>query len=356
MTDFFKRNFLWFLLLLIALAIYFLPIRIPSDIHTMGKVYSPKQYVLHTGNDGQVRESLIDISTGIHEQFSARELERGDDIRLKIQSKIFKKDIIRKGDTLGYISSYATTLTLNSLNNELEILRAQLAVEQSGNKPEDIELAAKRYEYARIDAEIQDKIYKRQKNLHESEVIADQEFEDQERLAELKKMQVAINEAEMKSLESGAKPEQINYIKAQINKLNGEIEDLNLKISNQTITSPLNGIFRNSYSPDTLMVIEDIDDLILKVPVQVSDIDNVFKGQKITCKVDGRKEIFEAEVAHISKNVTVLNARQIVLITCRFLEDDPSIYPGIVVRATLERDPVLLRDFLVDRFEIFFGR
>jgi hypothetical protein len=356
MTDFFKRNSLWFLLLLIALAIYFLPIKIPSDIHTMGKVYSPKQYILHTGNDGQVRESLINVATGIHEQFSARELERGDDIRLKIQPKIFKKDIIKKGDTLAYISSYATTLNLNSLNNDLEILRAQLAVEQSGLKPEDIELAEKRYEYARIDAEIQDKIYQRQKNLHDSDVIADQEYEDQQRMAQLKKMQVAINEAELKSMESGSKPEQLNYIRAQMNKLNGEIANLNMKISNQTITSPLNGIFRNSYSPDTLMVIEDIDDLILKAPVQVAEMDNVFKGQKITCKVDGRKEVFEAEVVNISKNVTVLNARQIVIITCRFSEDDPGIYPGIVVRAKLERESVLLRDFLVDRFEIFFGQ
>jgi len=356
MTDFFKRNSLWFILLLIALAIYFLPIKIPSDIHTMGKVYSPKQYILHTGSDGQVRESLINVASGIHEQFSARELERGDDIKLKILPKIFKKDIIEKGDTLAYISSYATTVTMNSLNNDLEILRAQLAVEKSGDKPADIELAEKRYEYAKIDAELQDKIYQRQKSLYESEVIADQEYEDQERLAQLKKAQVAINEAEIKSLASGAKPEQIDYIRAQINKLNSEIDDLNLKVSNQTITSPINGIFRNSYSPDTLMVIDDVDGLVLKAPVQVSEMDNVFIGQKITCKVDGRKEVFEAEVVSISKNVTVLNARQIVVINCRFLEDNPMIYPGIVVRATLERESVLLRDFLVDRFEIFFGR
>jgi hypothetical protein len=157
-------------------------------------------------------------------------------------------------------------------------------------------------------------------------------------------------------MSSGVKPEQIDYIKAQIKKLKAEITDLNLKIRNQTITSPLNGIFRNSYSPDTLLVIEDADDLIMKIPVQVSEKDNVFLGQRIVCKVDGRKEIIEAEVIHISKNVSVLNARQIVLVTARFMDEDPEISPGIVVRGRFERDPILLRVFLMNKFEIFFKR
>ena len=356
MIDFLKRNVLWFLLILIVLAIYYLPIKIPSDINSMGKVYSPKQYILHTGSDGQVRESLINFTTGIHEEYSTRELERGDDIRLRIDPDIFDKDFIEKYDTLAHIYSYATTVKMNSLKNELEVVNALLAVEQSGYKSEDIELAEKRFEYARKDAEIQRKIFERQKVLYEGEVIADQEFEDQQRTAELKNMQVAINEAELKSMSSGAKPEHINYILAKINKLKAEITDLNLKIRNQTITSPLNGIFRNSYSRDTLLVIEDIDNLIMKIPVQVSEKDNVFLGQRIICKVDGRKEIIHAEVTHISKNVSVLNARQIVLITARFIEDDPEISPGVVVRGKFERDPILLRDFLVNKFEIFFKR
>ena len=356
MTDFLKRNVLWFLLILIVLAVYFLPIKIPSDINSMGKVYSPKQYILHTGSDGQVRESLINFITGIHEEYSTRELERGDDIRLRIEPGIFEKDFIEKHDTLAHIYSYATTVKMNSLKNELDVINALLASEQSGYKREDIELAVKRFEYARKDAEIQGKIFERQKVLYEGEVIADQEFEDQERTAELKKMQVAIKEAELKSMASGAKPEQIDYIKAQIKKLKAEITDLNLKIRNQTITSPLNGIFRNSFSPDTLLVIEDIDDLIMKIPVQVSEKDNVFLGQRIICKVDGRKEIIEAEVTHISKNVSVLNARQIVLVTARFNDEGPEISPGIVVRARFERDPILLRNFLMNKFEIFFKR
>jgi len=356
MIDFLKRNLIWFLLIFIILAVYLLPIKIPSDINSMGKVYSPKQYILHTGNDGQVRESLINFATGIHEGFSARELERGDDIKLKIQPEIFDKDFIKKGDTLAYIYSYVTTVKLTSLTNDLIVLNALLATEQSGYKPEDIELAEKRFEYAKVDAEIQERMYQRQKLLFESEVIADQEFEDEARLAELKKMQVAINEAELKSMTAGSKPEQINYIKAQINKLNAEIANLNLKISNQTITSPVNGIFRNSYSPDTLLVIEDIDDLIIKIPVPISEMDNVFLGQKITCKVDGRKEIIDAEVTHISKNVSVLGAQQIILITAKFLEEDKIIFPGVVVRGRFERDPILLREFLVNRFEIFFSR
>lgn len=356
MTDFLKRNSLWFFLVFIVLAVYFLPITIPSDIKSLGKVYSPKQYILYTANDGQVRESLVNLVTGVHEEFSAREMERGDDIRLRVQPDIFDKDFIDKHDTLAHIYSYVTTVKLNSLKSDLEVVNALLASELSGKKVEDIELAKKRSEYARMDAEIQEKNYQRQKFLYENEVIADQEFEDQGRQTELKKIQVAIKEAEMQSLASGAKPEQINYIKAQIRKIKVDIADLELKISNQTITSPINGIIYNTFSPDTILVIEDINNLIIKIPVEVKDMQNVFIGQKIFCKVNGRKGNVEAEVTHISKNVSVIGNRQIIMVTGRFFQETPKILPDIVVRIKLERDPVLLRDFLVKWFAIFFSR
>ncbi|OQX79928.1 MAG: hypothetical protein B6D64_03995 [Bacteroidetes bacterium 4484_276] len=356
MTDFLKRNSLWFFLVFVALAVYFLPITIPSDIKSLGKVYSPKQYILYTANDGQVRESLINLATGMHEGFSAREMERGDDIRLRVNPDISNKEFISKHDTLAHIFSFVTAVKLNSLKSELEVINALLAAELSGNKAEDIELAKKRREYARMDAEIQEKAYRRQKYLYENEVIADQEFEDQGRLTELKKIQVAIREAELQSLASGAKPEQINFIKAQIRKVKADIADLELKSSNQTITSPINGIFCNTFSPDTILVIKDIDELIIKIPVEVKDIQNVFIGQRIICKVDGRKGNVEAEVTHISKNVSVISSRQIVMVTGRFLQENPKIMPAIVVRVKLERDPVLLRDFLVKWFAVFFSR
>ena len=356
MTDFLKRNSLWFLLIFVALAVYFLPITIPSDIKSLGKVYSPKHYILYTANDGQVRESLINLATGVHEEFSAREMERGDDIKLRVQPDIFNKDFIGKHDTLAHIYSFVTAVKLNSLKSELEVVHAMLASELSGNKAEDIELAEKRSEYARMDAEIQEKTYQRQKYLYENEVIADQEFEDEKRQTELKKIQVAINEAELHSLESGAKPGQINYIKAQIRKIKVDIADLELKISNQTIISPINGICCNTFSPDTILVIKDIDNLIIKIPVEVKDMQNVFVGQKIICRVDGRKGNIEAEVTHISKNVSVIGTRQIVMVTGHFLQKNPEILPAIVVRIKLERDPVLLRDFLMKWFAIFFSK
>lgn len=356
MTDFFKRNSLWFLLLLIALAIYFLPIEVPSDISSLGKVYSSRHYILHKGNDGQVRESLINLATGVHEEFISREVERGDDIRLIMRPEIFDKDFISRHDTIAQIFSYQTAVELNSLVNDLEVINAQLLAEESGNKPEDIELAKKRREYAQIDAEIQEKIYQRQKSLYESEVIADQQFEDQERIIQLKKVQVAINDAELRSMESGAKPEQINYIKAQIRKLQSSIDDLQLKLKNQTITSPLNGIFRNSFSSDTLLVIEGVENLIIKIPVMIKDMHNVFIGQRIICKTDGRNEIVEAEVTHISKNVKILDGRQVIIITGRFLEENPKISSGVVVRGKLKRDPVLLKNFIANYFSKFFGR
>jgi hypothetical protein len=356
MTDYLKRNALWILLILLALAIYLLPIKIPADINTMGKVYSEREYILHTGNDGQVRESIINLATGIHEEFRVREPERGDDIRLHIVPHVFTSDIIHRHDTLAKFFSFSTMLKLTSLKSELDVVTAMLDAAKSGEKPAAIQLAEKRKKYATIDAEIQERMYQRQKVLFENEVIADQEFEDQQRLVELKKTQVAISEAELQALESGEKPAQINYIKSLIRKVKTEIANLELKVANQIITSPINGIYRNSFSPDTLIIIEDIDRLIIKLPVPLEDMKFVYPGQQIVFKIDGMKETINAEVTNVSRNVTVLNARQVVLVTACFTDNYPDILPGAVLRGKLKREPVLLRKFLVDRFEVFFGR
>ncbi len=58
-------------------------------------VYSEREYILHTGNDGQVRESIINLATGIHEEFRVKEPERGDDLRLRFMPQVFSNDIIR---------------------------------------------------------------------------------------------------------------------------------------------------------------------------------------------------------------------------------------------------------------------
>jgi hypothetical protein len=341
-----NKNLFWILLFIVGSIIYFIPIKIPSDISISGKVYPAKQWVLYAGSNGQFMDTEIDLVAGVSNVYSSREFMRGDDVRFEIYPEILSKTVIEKGDVIGKIYSNETHTLLNTARQELKVEEALLQTYETGEKEEDIIFAEKNLEYAKIDAEVQLLEYNRQKILYDQKVISDQEFDEQKRLLGLKQAQVAINEAELQSLRSGKKSSEVEYVKAEIEKIKSDIADLEMKLQLHTITSPITGIFRNSFSADTLMVIESAHELIIKMPVSLKDRNRVFIGQKANCSIYGLKGEFSSEVVDISNYVGVAGGKQIFIVTAKIIESQVEILPGVVFKGKLSGDKVLLRDYI----------
>lgn len=352
-SDLLSKNFLWILLLAVAAVINWIPISVSADISISGKIYPAKQWVLFAGTNGQIMHTQIDMVAGVSHVYETREFSRGDDVRFEINPEILRKTLIQKGDTIGKIFSNETHMILNQMRKELQVKRALLASNQTGDKLALVELAKSRLQYAEIDAENQKKEYFRQQQLYKQEVIPEQDFEDQERLLKLSEAEVEIRRAELQTAITGEKPEIINMVEAEIEKIETQIADLEDKLGMQTIISPITGIFQNSYSADTLMIIESMDELIIKMPVNLKERRRVFNGQNVVSTVLGQKQPFRSEVVHISNHINSTGGQQTFIVTAAIRDQKDELLPGVVFKGKMEAEKILLRDYIMGWFSFF---
>lgn len=352
-TDLLVKNLFWLLLIAVFFIIYFVPIHVSSDIRITGKVFPAKQWVLFAGSNGQIMNTQNDLVAGISNNYETREFSRGDDVRFEINPEILKKSIIEKGDTIGIVYSNETNMMLNSSKMQLQVKQALLQTLQTGEKNEAIILAEKELEYARIDAENQRMTFNRQKELYDQEVITEQDMEDQQRLLNLMETKVKIKEAELQVINTGEKPENIRLIEAEIEEIESTIADLDRKKEMQTIISPVRGIFRNSSSSDTMMIVESVDELIIKMPISLKDRSRIYVGQTANCTVYGQNISFQSEVVHISNHISAVGGKQTFIVTAEIKSENEIVLPGIVFKGKLEGGEILLRDYVAKWFRFF---
>jgi len=351
--DLLFKNQFWLLLIVVFLFIYYVPIHVSSDIKITGKVFPAKQWVLFAGSNGQIMNTQSDLVAGISNHYESREFSRGDDVRFEINPEILKKSIVDVGDTIGIVYSNETNMLLNASKKQLLVKKALLKTLQTGEKNEAISLAEKELEYARIDAENQRMTFNRQKALYDQKVITAQEMEDQHRLLNLMESTVKIKEAELQVITTGEKPENIGLIEAEIEEIESTIFDLVRKQELQTITSPVRGIFRNSSASDTMMIVESVDELIIKMPIILKDRSRIYVGQKANCTVYGQNVSFQSEVVHISSHISAVGGKQTFIITAEIKSENEIVLPGVVFKGKLEGGEVLLRDYVAKWFRFF---
>lgn len=352
-TELLSKNVFWIFLLAVLAVIYLVPIRISSNISISGKIFPAKQWVLFAGANGQIMNTQIDLVAGVSHVYETREFSRGDDVRFEVNPEILRKSLIRKGDTIGKILSNETRMLLNEMRQELEVKKALLISYESGAKEAEIELARSRLEFAEIDAENQQKEFLRQQELYKQNVIPEQEYEDQQRMVQLARAQVNINKAELETTITGEKPETIKMVEAEIEKIKSRISDLEDKLDLHTIISPVTGIFQNSYAADTLMIIESVDELIIKMPVGLKDRDRVYIGQQVHSTVLGQKKPFESEVIQISNHINVAGGKQTFIVTAAIRNHQTELLPGVVFKGEMQAEKILLRDYIMSWFGFF---
>lgn len=352
-AELFVKNIFWIILLAALAFIYLVPVRISSDISISGKIFPARQWVLFAGSNGQIMNTQIDLVAGVSHVYETREFSRGDDVRFEINPEILTKSLIRKGDTIGTIFSNETHMLLNDARRDLEVKQALLASNQTGDKEALVELAKSRLQYAEIDAENQKREFSRQQELFKQEVIPEQDFEDQERLLKLSQAEVEIRKAELQTATTGEKPETLKMVEAEIEKIKSRISDLEDKLGLQTIISPITGIFQNSYAADTLMIIQSMDELIIKMPVGLKDRSRVFIGQNVTSTVLGQKQAFHSEVVQISNHISATGGKQTFIVTAAIRHHETELLPGVVFKGKMEAEKILLRDYVMSWFGFF---
>jgi hypothetical protein len=155
----------------------------------------------------------------------------------------------------------------------------------------------------------------------------------------------------METLTTGAKPEQLDYIKSKINSLSNELSLLKNRNSNLTITSPISGwINFNHSSIDTLLSVSSLDKVILNVPVRMVDYYKYKPNDEISIYFPTLGITLKGKLLRVSNEVKVLMGRQIVYASIQVPNIKNNLIPGMILESSVGVGSITLLDYLKEFF------
>lgn len=313
-----------------------------------------KSWIISKGTDGRLMTSLTDNLSGISNNYTITQFERGDVVQFKLKDKILKDTTVLQGDTIGFIISNEIEKEIERLTGKLETAKASLKVQSSSSKESIIETEKNKLEFAQKELEEQTKLFERSKQLYERDLISRQDYEAAEAKYELAKINIEIAKQILRTVESGAKEEEIKLTATTIDALENEIRILQRRYESNNIISPINGIISRAFSSDTLLIINDTSKFVILLPVKWQESLKLSKEQNVNIYDDYITEIAKGKIVSIENSVKVINQTQYVITTV-LLEDKIRNYkPGLIVSCEIEVDNVTAKDFILNFLETLF--
>ena len=333
-----------FILIRMAILIIILSllIKLPYNISMPGKILASSEWIVCKGNNGQVITQLNNRRLGIIKDYSIHEFERGDDVSFSTIKNLGFGSSIKQYDTLGYVYSNEIEREITLLDGQLKIARANLEINQTGEK-ESIEAEAKEnLTYQKRKAEEQKKILAREKALFESNLISQQEYEIVEGTAALNDINISIAEAQLKSAQTGAKNQQIDLIKQQINAYEKEIGVWKSRLAANKLITPIPGMITHMTIGDTLFVISDTSSFVILMPIRLQEKPFIKLNDIVKIELPFDVGKAEAKLKTIGKAVHYIARSPVVYGTAFVRVKDKNLSPDMLAKCTIESGSISL--------------
>jgi hypothetical protein len=333
-------------MLVIALILIFVPVRIPHTLSAYGRLLPAREWVLVRTDNGQLISMLRSNSSGVVEQYSITQPERGDAMQFVLSPSVITGATVEEGDTIGWVTSPELAQQLAALQGALDVAHAALASARSGDKPAVVEQARGALAQARASYDEQDHLHARQAELHKRKILSDEEFElSRDRLAVLRSA-VVVAEAQLAAVTSGLKTEDVRQSASQVTALESEIEALRARMNRFTHVAPLGGMLRNPHAEDTLLAVQDEKTQVFLLPIHIRDCGRLKVGKEIRFDIPRTSLSGVAVLRRIDRTVQYVGGEPVCIVTAEVSGDTRALRPGLVARCVVECPPLTLGEYL----------
>ena len=332
-----KKNYLVpAVLVLIVLLILILNFFIKPDltIKTVCEVFPKEKWILTRGSNGQIISSMIDYTKGHTVQYSLNQFERGEYIFLKFLLNDEER-FVNRGDTIISIISSDVQDRLALVIGELEIAKADLKSQSVGQKESLIKEAEARLKYTEEKITEQNILLQRMQSLYGKGFSSQQEFETQKWMIDLLEIEKKIYKAQLENLSTGAKSEEINLIRSQINSISSRLGLIKERQNDLTILAPISGYITSIFSPDTLVSLINDKEIVLHTPVKIEDLEFLKKGQIVELSIRDLEGEYSGLIISVSREVKFLNNQQVAFVSIKLDNNDERLLPGMVKESFL---------------------
>ncbi|MFC1694262.1 HlyD family secretion protein [Candidatus Latescibacterota bacterium] len=337
---------------LVVIIFVFSPVKIPYTLEVAGKIYAHKEWIVSRNRDDLLTAVFHDNARGMVNSYFVTVLERGDALRFILHRSIVPGFQVSKGDTVGWIDSSTLRQQLSVLNGLVRTQKAILLSAKAGEKESIVEEARKNIEYARAQLEEQKKIVERQKNLYETEFSPYQDYEIALSTMELYAVNVELAEAQLQSVLTGVKKEEIDIISARITSLEEEIDTLLERLEAFILISPLSGMVLDTMSDSTIVNIADLSAYIAILPLKLQIREFVRDQQSVEFEFQGRKKPYRGKIEKLGNVISFHGSDQVVIAKASIETDDNSLLPGAITMCRIVCEPITLYEYLLRALNI----
>lgn len=324
--------------LIILIILLIVPIKIPYTITVPGKVIALKEWTLSKGTDGRLISVLKDNENGLSNEFSVSQFERGDAVCFRLKNNLATGCLIKNGDTIASVYSNEIDRRYAILQGDLEVARASLALNKSGDKEAVIKQETENLNFMQKQAEEQLKLFKRIESLYYGNLASRQEYEVAKGTADLNQINIKIAEAKLREVQTGSKPEELHVIETQIHSLENQIEKLQQKYNSYIIRSSINGQIKMTPSGDTILIAHDVSRYIIIMPLKWEYKEYLAKGQSVKLSTGYTSQLGTAELKEFDNSVKIINGTQVFAATanCTSIINSENIASGLLVECCIQ--------------------
>lgn len=308
------------------LAVFFqLPLTFTHKIDAAARILPAREWILQRGNDGSLMATMRNHRNALVENYSVVQVERGDAVQFRFSSKLETRERISLGDTIGAIHSNEVVRQLARQRGNLSQAQATLDLYLSGEKAAVVEEARRKWALSREKATLQKEILARQEELFKKDLISREAYEITKNTADVYQLEAGMARAQLQTVKTGAKPEQIQLIRFQIQSIKDEIRVLENRIRRFTLLAPFDGRIIRTPARDTLLIVNDTA-MVALIPVNINHFPEIQTGRTVQFNVNSAQSKIRGQIIRVNKNLMVLNGEQVFTAIAE-IENYPEHFP-----------------------------
>ncbi len=212
------------------------------------------------------------------------------------------------GDPIAKLEAEKLELGIKAGEKALQQIEKELEMAETGAREEEIEQAEARHEAARKNFEIAENYFERIEYLYENEVAARSELDEAEQKLNEARAEYRLAEQELEIAEKGARPKEIDMLKAAVAEAEYELEQARIDQRDLEVTAPVDGVIGELpvdegalVGDDTVLaVIMEMEELKFSVETTAGRSADIYRGQPAELSFDSHPdETFHGVVVEI---------------------------------------------------------
>jgi putative peptide zinc metalloprotease protein len=244
------------------------------------------------------------------------------------------------GTVIARLSSVEQEQAVHTTAAAIMEQKAELQILLTTPTKEELELAEKKLDTARVQLKYSKESEARLKRLYEAKHVSFEDYEDAKRKMDVDSMEVEEAKASLSKVKAGPHPQEIEAARSELKRLEERLKYERMQLEMTNLVMPIDGylVTRNLKDKagqflnegEMFAVVEDSSSVRVEIEIPEADISEVMVGADVRLKVwTYPDQTFEGQVTEIDRSVTEGSFGEVVIVAAIIPNSDGLLQSGM---------------------------